>query len=75
MKSTTEKRNYIESGSEVLHLANTGKCILVKQGGIWSRIPAAFIQNWQHRIVMNLIHNRAMAYYTPKPSTKIYPKK
>ena len=54
------KGELIISVEEVIELANQGKCVLHYHLGI---IPAAFIQNWQARVLVNSIKNGYLFKY------------
>lgn len=63
--------DYINNPTEIVILANEKKCVRVYGMG---RVPAAFVQNWQLRYVVNLIINKQIHYYHKKEKTYLFKK-
>jgi hypothetical protein len=64
-----KQENYgktITSAEEIVKLANAKKSIIFAQG----RVPAAIIQNWQLRVVINCINHGSFHVYIPNVKIK-----
>ena len=68
----------IKTVEEIVKLANEGKCVIFKTSGHSEgrRIPAAFVQNYQARLLVSQIRARYYFTYTKQsygrktPNTK-----
>jgi len=58
----TIRDKLITNPKTIVRLANEGKAVVVD----FYRVPAAFIQNWQFRMIMNLIRNKKLYTYKYK---------
>jgi len=63
----TIRNKLITSPETVVRLVNEGKAIVMDS----HRMPAAFIQNWPFRMIMNLIKNEKLYTYKYKSRRQI----
>lgn len=61
--------DYVNNPTEIVVLANEKKCVIILAMG---RIPAAVVQNWPLRYVVNLIIEKKIQYYHKKEKKKFF---